>query len=50
LKYVYFFTQVKYDLEDGRTNYSLITQAEDMLITEMYPKLLEMEGWEIYEY
>ena len=50
LKYVYFFTQVKDDYESGRTNYSLITQTEDMPIAEMYPKLLEMEGWEVHEY
>jgi len=50
LKYVYFFTQVKEDYENGRTNYALITQTEDLPIAEMYPKLSELEGWEIYEY
>jgi hypothetical protein len=50
LKYVYFFTHVKDDYENGRTNYALLTQPEDVPIAEMYPKLTELEGLEIYEY
>jgi hypothetical protein len=50
LKYVYFFVQLKDDFEDGRTNYQLLAQTEDLPIAEMYPKLLELEGCKIYEY
>ena len=47
LKYVYFFSEAK---SNGIIKYSIFIPKNDLPILRMYPKILETEGLEIYEY